>query len=48
LIDAVVGLCVRYGSQPRPLVRRISDASFLVYIVHLPIVVLLQIAIARR
>jgi peptidoglycan/LPS O-acetylase OafA/YrhL len=46
LIDARVGLCVRYGNQPRPLVRRISDASFLVYIVHLPIVVLLQIAIA--
>jgi fucose 4-O-acetylase-like acetyltransferase len=48
LIDAAVGLCVRYGNQPRPLIRRISDASFLVYIVHLPIVVLLQIAIASR
>jgi fucose 4-O-acetylase-like acetyltransferase len=48
LVDATVGLCVRYGSEPRPLVRRISDASFLVYIVHLPIIVLLQVAIASR
>ncbi len=48
LIDATVGLCVRYGNRQRPLVRRISDVSFIVYIVHLPIVVLLQVAIASR
>lgn len=46
LIDATVGLCVRYGSVERRPIRRLSDASFLVYIVHLPIVVLLQVVVA--
>jgi glucan biosynthesis protein C len=48
LIDATVGLCVRHGNVERSPIRRLSDASFLVYIVHLPIVVFLQIVIARR
>jgi glucans biosynthesis protein C len=48
LIDAVVGLCVRHGNVERSPIRRLSDASFLVYIVHLPIVVFLQIIIARH
>jgi glucans biosynthesis protein C len=47
LIDAAVGLCVRHGNVERSLIRRLSDASFLVYIVHLPVVVFLQIMIAR-
>lgn len=46
LVDATLGLCVRYGSRPRPLLRALSDASYAVYIVHLPVIVLLQIAIA--
>lgn len=48
LVDAALGLCMRYGNRPSKTVRRLSDASFAVYIVHLPIVVLLQILIAHR
>lgn len=48
LVDATVGLCVRIGSTPRRWVRQASEASFAIYIVHLPIVVLLQIVVASR
>lgn len=48
LVDAALGLCMRYGNRPNNTIRRLSDASFAVYIVHLPIVVLVQILIARR
>lgn len=48
LVDATVGLSVRFGTQPRRWVRRASEASFAIYIVHLPIVVLLQIVVASR
>jgi peptidoglycan/LPS O-acetylase OafA/YrhL len=42
---AFVGLCLRYGDQPRRWVQLVARASYWSYIVHLPIVVLLQIAL---
>lgn len=41
-----LGLCVRYG-RPSRLLRLASESSYWCYIVHLPIVVALQIALSR-
>ncbi|HEV7557917.1 MAG TPA: acyltransferase family protein, partial [Kofleriaceae bacterium] len=40
-----IGLCLRFGDRPRRWVRFVARASYWSYIVHLPIVVLLQIAL---
>jgi peptidoglycan/LPS O-acetylase OafA/YrhL len=40
-----IGLCLRAGDRPRRWVRFVARASYWSYIVHLPIVVLLQIAL---
>jgi glucans biosynthesis protein C len=42
---ACIGLFLKYLSQPRPLVRYLSDASYWLYIMHLPVVVGLQFAL---
>lgn len=47
MIVIFLGACERYLSSPRPLLRFASDASYWFYIVHLPIVVALQIALAQ-
>jgi peptidoglycan/LPS O-acetylase OafA/YrhL len=39
LILAIVGTFVSHFPQPTPLVRYLSDASYWMYIVHLPIVI---------
>ncbi|HEY4243258.1 MAG TPA: acyltransferase [Kofleriaceae bacterium] len=44
---AFLGACQRYLATPRPLLRFASDASYWFYIVHLPVVVALQILLAR-
>jgi glucan biosynthesis protein C len=41
-----LGLCARHVTRRHPLIRAASDASYWCYIVHLPIVVLLQIVLA--
>ena len=46
LIYAVTGLFVRYFEQPRPLQRYLSDASYWMYLVHLPFVIWFQGAMA--
>lgn len=46
MIVGFLGLCVRHG-RPHPLLRLASESSYWFYIVHLPIVVALQIALAR-
>jgi glucans biosynthesis protein C len=48
LVDATIGLCVRYGNRPSRAIRVASDASDIVYVVHLPLLVLAQILIASR
>lgn len=46
MMAGLLGLCVRYAGANR-LVALVSAASYWCYIVHLPIVVALQIAVAR-
>jgi peptidoglycan/LPS O-acetylase OafA/YrhL len=47
MLIVFVGLCVRYASRPSPFLHLASQASYWTYIVHLPIVVCLQILVAR-
>jgi glucans biosynthesis protein C len=42
----LLGACARYGSRPRPFLGYVSSASYWCYIVHLPVAVLFQIALA--
>ena len=46
-IFAVVGLAMRFLSDDRPVVRYVSDASYWIYIAHLPVVVALQVALGH-
>ena len=39
LIYGIVGLFVHKLSQPRPLMRYLSDASYWMYILHLPLAI---------
>ena len=39
LIFGIVGAFVRLLDRPSPIVRYVSDASYWMYIVHLPIVI---------
>lgn len=41
---ALIGLFLKYVSRPRPLVRYLSDSSYWLFIIHLPVVVWLQVA----
>ncbi|MGO8926196.1 MAG: acyltransferase family protein [Limisphaerales bacterium] len=42
---AWIGLFLKFLNQPRPLVRYLSDASYWLYIMHMPVVVGLQFAL---
>lgn len=46
LIYGVTGVFVRYFEKPRPAQRYLSDASYWMYIIHLPVVIWLQAALA--
>lgn len=46
LVGLFIGLFVRWMSKERPWVAWLSDASYWVYLVHLPLCVLLQVWIA--
>ena len=46
-IFAVVGLAMRFLSDDRPAVRYVSDASYWIYIAHLPVVAALQVALGH-
>jgi surface polysaccharide O-acyltransferase-like enzyme len=41
---ALIGLFLKFASRPSPLGRYLSDASYWIYIMHMPVVVLLQVA----
>ena len=47
LVSQSIGLFKRYFDKPGAVVRYIADASYWIYLVHLPIVVWLQIAFAE-
>ena len=44
---ALIGLALRYLSGHSPTRRYIADASYWVYIIHLPIVLALQVALSQ-
>jgi peptidoglycan/LPS O-acetylase OafA/YrhL len=46
MIVIVLGACMRFVTRTTPAMRAAADASYWVYIVHLPVVVLLQIVAA--
>ncbi len=47
LIFAILGLFLRYASTPSSRWRYMSDSSYWLYIMHMPVVVLLQVAFQR-
>ena len=47
LIVLSIGLCRRFVNKPNAWVRYLSDASYWIYLIHLPIVIWLQIAVAE-
>lgn len=47
LISLVIGLGQRLFSRPNKIVRYVADASYWLYLIHLPIVIGLQIAFAE-
>lgn len=46
ICTALIGLCTRYYAAPNPTVRAVADASYWVYLVHLPVVAFLQMTTA--
>lgn len=47
LIILSIGVCRRFINKPNALLRYLSDASYWIYLIHLPIVIWLQIAVAE-
>jgi peptidoglycan/LPS O-acetylase OafA/YrhL len=47
LLFGMIGLALRCFPRPRPLVRYLADASYWVYLAHLPVVGLLQLDLAE-
>jgi len=43
----VMGLFLRFADVSRPWIRYLSDSAYWVYLAHLPVVVMLQVAIAK-
>lgn len=43
----LMGLALRFAERPHPAWRYLADASYFIYIVHMPVVMALQIAFAR-
>lgn len=46
LVLLTIGVFQRFCAQPRPAVRYLADSSYWLYLVHLPIVIWLQVAVA--
>ncbi|WP_330161358.1 acyltransferase family protein [Nocardiopsis tropica] len=42
----LVGVCVRFLARPRPAIRYLADASYWMYLMHLPIVVAIGMSLA--
>jgi peptidoglycan/LPS O-acetylase OafA/YrhL len=47
LVFLTVGIFQKLCSRPNPVVRYIADSSYWMYLIHLPLVIWLQIAVAE-
>lgn len=47
LVFLTIGIFRKFCAQPRPWIRYVADSSYWLYLVHLPLVVWLQVAIAE-
>ena len=47
LVALTLGVLEKFCQRPRPLVRYLADSSYWMYLVHLPLVVWLQVAVAE-
>jgi peptidoglycan/LPS O-acetylase OafA/YrhL len=47
LVALTLGLFRRFCSRPNPVIRYVADSSYWMYLVHLPVVVWLQVAVAE-
>jgi peptidoglycan/LPS O-acetylase OafA/YrhL len=45
-IFGLMGLCIRFLDRPIPWIRYVSDSSYWAYLVHVPVLLLFQIAVA--
>ena len=46
-VESLLGLFQRWSNRPSAVIRKLSDSAYFVYIVHLPVVLLLQGLIAQ-
>lgn len=44
---AVIGLALRFLDKPSPAIRYVADASYWIYLVHLPLIMALQVAVSQ-
>ena len=44
---AVIGLAMRVAARPNPVVRYVADASYWIYLVHLPVVAAFQVLVGQ-
>lgn len=47
LVTLTLGVFRKFFSQPRPAIRYLADSSYWMYLIHLPVVVWLQVAVAE-
>ncbi len=47
LVALTLGIFRKFAAQPRPAIRYLADSSYWMYLVHLPVVVWLQVAVAE-
>jgi glucan biosynthesis protein C len=47
LVGLTLGLFRKFAANPRPVIRYLADSSYWLYLIHLPIVVWLQVAVAE-
>ncbi|MCF7688386.1 MAG: acyltransferase family protein [Cephaloticoccus sp.] len=47
LVFLSIGLCRSFCQRPRPWVRYVADSSYWMYLIHLPVVIWLQVAVAE-
>ncbi len=46
-VFGLTGLCLRYLADPSPALRYLSDSSYWLYLAHMPVLLVVQLALAR-